>query len=83
MAHQLSHDDQMRLIGAMHEAARILIWVRAELGRIREFKRVMPEHHVRRRRRLDEIAIPLETLERRIQAAHREMQDACQAQKQL
>lgn len=83
MTHQLSNDDQMRLIGAMHEAARVLIWVRQELGRIREHKRVMPEHHVKRRRRLDEIASPLERLERRITAAHQEMMDACKEQKQL
>jgi hypothetical protein len=83
VTHQLSNDDQMRLIGAMHEAVRVLVCVRQELGRIRERKRLTPEHHVKRRRRLDEIASPLEALERRISAQHQEMLAACKEQKQL
>ncbi len=81
MAHQLSHDDQMRLIGAMHEAARILIWVRGELGQIRERMRLTPARHTGRLRRLSDRMEPLETLERRIAAAHEQMSAAVNQQK--
>lgn len=81
MAHQLSHDDQMRLVGATHEAARILVWVRQELGRLREQKRLTPERHTKRHQRIADIMRPLEALERRISAQHQEMQAAYAAQK--
>jgi hypothetical protein len=81
MAHQLSHDDQMRLIGATHEAARILVWVRQELGRLREIKRLIPERHTKRHQRIDDTCRPLESLERRITKEHQEMQSAYANQK--
>lgn len=80
MAHQLSHDDQMRLIGATHEAARILVWVRQELAQIREQKRLTPARHTKRLQRLNDRAAPLEMLERRLAMAHHEMQTAYKEQ---
>lgn len=76
MVHQLSHDDRMRLLGATHEAARILVWVRQELGCIREQKRLTPERHTKRRKCLDVTASPLEVLERRLSQKHQEMHAA-------
>lgn len=81
MAHQLSNDDLMRLIGATHEAARIMIWVREKIGWYREMKRLTPKRHVRKHHQLDAILAPLFSLERRIQDAHLEMQAACKRNK--
>lgn len=70
MSNDLSHDDQMRVLGAQHEAARILIWVRIEIGRLNEMLRLTPEHHVRKRLAIGDRIAPLLSIARRIERAH-------------
>jgi hypothetical protein len=54
----LSEQDY-RMIGAKHEAARIIVWVRMEIGRLRETIRLTPARHVRRHKQLQAVLAPL------------------------
>jgi hypothetical protein len=64
----LSRDDRMRNIGAKHEAARIIVWIRQELGHHNDLLRRTPERHIRRRMAIADRMAPLKNVERRIMA---------------
>lgn len=64
----MSDDEhEFRMIGAKHEAARIIVWVRLEIGRLREVIRLTPERHTRRHKQLKAVLAPLQRLNARIE----------------
>lgn len=73
---KLSNDDFMRLLGAASETARIMIWVRDEIGHLRERRRLMHPSHVRRIAAVENQMAPLVSLERRLSAEHEHLKTA-------
>ena len=68
----MDDENRYRLIGSRHECARMLIWVREQIGSIREKKRITPERFTRQHAVIDAVLMPLLTLERRMLKAHDE-----------